>query len=379
MPEGIEAPRKGELMQRAGLIGCGNISSAYLRNKDVFRHLCVVKCASRRDESARAAAEQFGLQAVSVDELLRDPEINIILNLTTPDAHTEINLRALEAGKHVYAEKPFSISREDGRKVLRLASEKGLRVGCAPDTFLGGGQQTCRKLIDGGIVGRITGGCAVMANRGPESWHPNSGFYYKKGGGPLMDMGPYYLTALVNLLGPVKRVAGFSACATDLRRGSGNNEGKTYPVEVDTHIAAVLEFVSGPVINLTMSFDVCRLSPQMENCIELWGLDGAVHTPDPNMFSGEVRFAKAGQAYEWETADNPFVYNDNMRLIGLADMAAGIELGRPHRCSGELAYHVTDVMCSILESSEKGQYVTLESTCGRPAPILEGVSRGELD
>ena len=366
-------------MQRAGLIGCGNISGAYLRNKDVFRHLRVVKCASRRNESARAAAETFGIQAVSVDELLRDPEIDIILNLTTPDAHTEINLRAREAGKHVYAEKPFAITREDGRKVLRLASEKGLRVGCAPDTFLGGGQQTCRKLIDSGVVGRITGGCAVMANRGPESWHPNSGFYYKKGGGPLMDMGPYYLTALVNLLGPVKRVAGFGARAADLRRGSGNNEGKTYPVEVDTHIAAVLEFVSGALINLTMSFDVCRLSPQMENCIELWGLDGAVHTPDPNMFSGEVRFAEAGPACEWAAADNPFLYNENMRLIGLADMAAGIELGRPHRCSGELAYHVTDVMCSILESAEKKQYVAVESTCERPAPIPEGLSRGELD
>jgi len=366
-------------MQRAGLIGCGNISGAYLRNNQVFPCLRIVKCASRRDDSARAAAEAFGIQAVSVDALLRDPEIDIILNLTTPDAHTEINLRALEAGKHVYAEKPFAINREDGRKVLRLASEKGLRVGCAPDTFLGGGQQTCRRLIDSGIVGRITGGCAVMANRGPESWHPNSGFYYRKGGGPLMDMGPYYITAMVNLLGPVNRVAGFSARATDLRRGSGNNEGKIYPVEVDTHIAAVLEFASGAVVNLTMSFDVCRLSDQMQNSIELWGLDGAVHTPDPNMFSGEVRFVKAGPAYEWEPAENPFVYNDNMRLIGLADMAAGIERGRPHRCSGELAYHVTDVMCSILESAEKRQYVTIESTCARPAPIPPDLSRGELD
>ena len=366
-------------MLKAGLIGCGNISGAYLRNKDVFSHLRIEKCASRRDESARAAAETFGIQAVSVDALLRDPEIDLVLNLTTPDAHTEIDLRALEAGKHVYSEKPFAVTREDGRKVLRLAEEKGLRVGCAPDTFLGGGHQTCRKLIDSGAVGKITGGCAVMANRGPESWHPNSGFYYRKGGGPLMDMGPYYITALVNLLGPVKRVAGFGARATDLRLGSGNNQGRTYPVEVDTHIAAVLEFVSGALVNLTMSFDVCRVSPQMENCIELWGLDGAIHTPDPNMFSGEVRFAKAGPDSGWEPAEKPFIYNDNMRLIGLADMAAGIELGRPHRCSGELAYHVTDVMCSILESAENRQYVTVESTCVRPAPLREGLAAGELD
>ena len=366
-------------MLKAGLIGCGNISGAYLRNKDVFSHLRITKCASRRGESARAAAERFGIQAVSVDALLRDPEIDLVLNLTTPDAHTEIALRALEAGKHVYSEKPFAITREDGGKILRLAAEKGLRVGCAPDTFLGGGHQTCRKLIDSGIAGKITGGCAVMANRGPESWHPNSGFYYRKGGGPLMDMGPYYITALVNLLGPVKRVAGFGARATGLRLGSGSNQGRTYPVEIDTHIAAVLEFVSGALVNLTMSFDVCRLSPQMENCIELWGLDGALHTPDPNMFSGEVRFAKGGPESAWKTAEITFPYQDNMRLIGLADMAAGIELGRPHRCSGELAYHVTDVMCSILESAEQGQYVTVESTCVRPAPLREGLVPGELD
>jgi len=366
-------------MLKAGLIGCGNISGAYLRNNGIFRHLRVLKCASRRDESARAAAERFGIQAVSPDALFRDPEIDVILNLTTPDVHAEINLRALEAGKHVYTEKPFAITREDARKVLRLAAEKGLRTGCAPDTFLGGGHQTCRKLVDSGVAGKITGGCAVMAYRGPESWHPNSGFYYKKGGGPLMDMGPYYITALVNLLGPVKRVAGFGGRAVDLRLGREANLGKTYPVEVDTHIAAVLEFASGAVVNLTMSFDVFRLSKQMENCIELWGLDGALHTPDPNMFSGEVRFANVRSGADWETAENTFPYNDNMRLIGLADMAAGIELGRPHRCSGELAYHVTDVMCSILDAAETRQTVSVESTCVRPAPLREGLAPGELD
>ena len=366
-------------MLKAGLIGCGNISGAYLRNKDIFQHLRVVKCASRRIESARATAEQFGLQPVTVDELLRDPEIDLILNLTTPDAHAELNLRALEAGKHVYTEKPFAVTREDARKVLRLASEKGLRTGCAPDTFLGGGHQLCRKLIDSGAVGKISGGCAVMANRGPEGWHPNSGFYYQKGGGPLMDMGPYYITALVNLLGPVKSVAGFGNRATDVRTGSGANEGRTYPVEVDTHIAAVLEFASGAAIHLTMSCDVFRLSGQMQNCLELWGLDGALRTPDPNTVSGEIRFANPGSKTVWETPDSRFAYNDNMRLIGLADMAAGIELGRPHRCSGELVYHVSDVMWSILEAMESRQAVTVQSTCARPAPLREGLAPGELD
>ena len=177
----------------------------------------------------------------------------------------------------------------------------------------------------------------------------------------------------------MKRVAGFGSRAVDLRLGREANLGRTYPVEVDTNIAAVLEFASGAVINLTMSFDVFRLSEQMQNCIELWGLDGAIRTPDPNTFNGEVRFANAGSKSDWETPENTFLYNDNMRLIGLADMAAGIELGRPHRCSGELAYHVTDVMCSILESAEKGQTVAIESTCVRPAPLREGLALGELD
>ena len=366
-------------MLKAGLIGCGNICGAYLRNNAAFPHVRIVKCASRGGESARAAAEQFGLVAVTVDELLRDPEIDMILNLTVPAAHVELNLRALEAGKHVYTEKPFAITRDEAREVLRVASEKGLRVGCAPDTFLGGGHQTCRKLLDSGAVGRIAGGCAIMAYRGPESWHPNSGFYYKRGAGPLMDMGPYYITALVNLLGPVKRVAGFGGRAVDLRLGRDANLGKTYPVEVDTHIAAVLEFASGAVVNLTMSFDVFRLSAQMENCIELWGLDGAIRTPDPNTFSGEVRYANADSGSGWTTPENTFPYNDNMRLIGLADMAAGIELGRPHRCSGELACHVTDVMCSILDAVEQGRTVAIESTCDRPAPLRDGLLPGELD
>ena len=366
-------------MQKVGLIGCGNISGAYLNNNAVFPHMRIVKCADIRPEAAKATAEKNGLEAVSVEALLRDPEIDIILNLTTPESHTLIDLQALENGKHVYSEKPFAVNREDGLKVLKLAAAKGLRVGCAPDTFLGGGHQTCRKIIDSGLVGTISGGCAVMACPGHESWHPAPGFYYKRGGGPLMDMGPYYITALVNLLGPVKRVSAFCNRATDLRQGLKVNHGKTFPVEVDTHIAALLEFASGAVINMTMSFDVHRLSHQMQNCIELWGLGGALRTPDPNGFNGEIRFAKAGLTADWAPAENTFIYNSNMRLIGLADMAAGIENDRPHRCSGELAYHVLDVMCSILDAGEKQEYITIQSTCSRPEPFREGLAQGELD
>lgn len=366
-------------MQKIGLIGCGNISSAYLNNTPVFPQMRIVKCADLRPDAAKAAAEKFGLEAVSVEALLNDPEIDIILNLTTPEAHAEIDLRALEAGKHIYSEKPFAVTRDDGKKILQTARAKGLRVGCAPDTFLGGGHQTCRKLIDDGIPGKITGGNVIMACPGHESWHPAPGFYYKKGGGPLMDMGPYYITALVNLLGPVKQVAAFCSRSSDLRCGLKVNHGKTFPVEVDTHIAAVLEFACGSVINMTMSFDVFRLSSQMANCIELWGINGALRTPDPNTFNGEVRFARSGLTADWCTAENNFIYNENMRLIGLADMAAAIELGRPHRCCGDLAYHVLDVMCSILEANEKRTYISIESSCERPAPFREGLKKGELD
>jgi predicted dehydrogenase len=366
-------------MQRVGLIGCGNISGAYLNNNQVFPYLRIVKCADMRMEAATATAGKFGLEAVTVDALFQDPEIDIILNLTTPEAHTEIDLRALEAGKHVYSEKPFAVNRADGLKVLQSAQARGLRVGCAPDTFLGGGQQSCRKILDDGFIGKVTGGCAVMACPGHESWHPAPGFYYKRGGGPLMDMGPYYITALVNLLGPVRRVTAFTTRSSDLRQGLGVNHGKTFPVEVDTHIAAILEFASGAIINMTMSFDVHHLSEQMRNCIELWGIGGALRTPDPNNFSGTILFDRAGLTSGWATAENTFDYNSNMRLIGLADMAAAIEQGRPHRCSGELAYHVLDVMCSILEAGSTHSCITIESTCQRPAPLREGLAHGELD
>ncbi len=366
-------------MKKIGLIGCGNISSAYLNNNEVFPHMRIVKCADLRTGAAGAAAEKYGLTACTVDELLHDPEIDIILNLTTPDAHAEVALKTLEAGKHAYSEKPFAVTRDEGKRILKTAAQKGLRAGCAPDTFLGGGHQTCRKLMDDGLPGRITGGIAVMACAGHESWHPAPGFYYRKGGGPLLDMGPYYITALINLLGPVKEVAAFCNRFTDLRQGSNVNQGKTFPVEVDTHISAVLRFECGAVINMIMSFDVRFQSDSMRYCIELWGIHGALRTPDPNSFNGEIRFARAGLTDNWCAAANNFNYNGNMRLIGLADMAAAIELERPHRCSGELAYHVLDVMHSILDANEKGAAVKIESTCMRPSPLREGLRTGELD
>ncbi len=362
---------------KAGVIGCGNISGAYLKHARTFEHLEIAACADIVPEAAEAKAKEFGIRAESVDALFADPEIDVVLNLTTPQSHTEIDLRALESGKHVYSEKPFGLDRESGRKVLELAKAKNLRVGCAPDTFLGGGHQTCRKLIDDGLLGRITSGTAFMMIHGHESWHPAPAFYYKKGGGPLFDMGPYYITALINMLGPVKRVCALCNRAEDARTGVKVNVGKTFPVEIDTHVSALLEFASGAIATLITSFDIWKTSGYQD--IELYGTKGAMHVPDPNCFGGDVRLFSGNLTSDWAMMDNHFIYNDNMRGIGLADMCAAIETGRPHRCSGELAFHVLDIMASIIQSSEEGRFIELESTCERPAALPLGLKNGRVD
>ena len=360
-----------------GVIGCGNISSAYLKNGLIFNQMKILACADVNAHASEIKAWEFGLRQMKVDELLSCPEIDIVLNLTTPQAHVEVNLMALEAGKHVYCEKPFGLDREGAQGVLELAAKKGLKVGCAPDTFLGGGHQACRRLIDSGLVGRITSGTAFMLCHGHESWHPAPGFYYKKGGGPLFDMGPYYLTALVNLLGPVRKVMAMTNRSSDLREGIKANEGKTFPVEIDTHVTALLEFASGAIITLITSFDVWKHSDYKD--IELYGTEGSLHLPDPNCFSGDLRFFCAGLSADWCKADNPNIYNDNTRGIGLADMAASIVLNRSHRCSGTLAFHVLDVMCAIVESNETDRAVVISSTCEKPAALPQGLQSGALD
>ncbi|MBP5232162.1 MAG: Gfo/Idh/MocA family oxidoreductase [Planctomycetes bacterium] len=364
-------------MLKAGLIGCGNISGIYLHNRKAFKSLEIVKCADLRPAAAEARGKEFGIPAVSVEDLLADPEIDVVLNLTIPQAHTEVDLKALNAGKHVYSEKPFALDMEAANKVLALAASKNLRVGCAPDTFLGGGHQTCRKLIDDGVIGRVVAGTAFMLCHGHESWHPAPAFYYLNGGGPLFDMGPYYITALVNLLGPVRRVVAVNTRSTDLRIGVKANVGKTFPVEVDTHVSAILEFASGAVITLITSFDVWKHSDLRD--IELHGTEGSLHVPDPNCFNGDIRFFKAGLSADWAPADNNFIYNDNMRCMGLADMAAGIERNRPHRCSGALASHVLDVMCSIIRAGKEGRAIDIAAQCERPAALPMGLAAGDLD
>ena len=363
---------------RVGIIGCGKISQAYFTGAKVFESLKIVACADLNPEVARAKAEANGCEAVSVDDLLSHSRIDLVINLTIPAAHGEIDKRSLKAGKHVYSEKPFTVELEEGREVLALAETKGLRVGCAPDTFLGAGLQTCRKLIDEGAIGRVVAGTAFMLSRGPESWHPNPGFYYLKGGGPVLDMAPYYLTALVNLIGPVRRVAGITSRALDTRVATcEERRGEELPVEVSTHASASLEFHSGAVVTAVFSFDVPKHGHAP---IELYGTDGSLKVPDPNTFGGPVASYRISDP-EAGWTDEPLShgYSDNMRGIGAADMAYAINGDRKHRASGELALHVLEVMHGIEESSRAGTHVRIQSRPDRPAPLPAGLAHGTLD
>ncbi|NOY81857.1 MAG: Gfo/Idh/MocA family oxidoreductase [Kiritimatiellaeota bacterium] len=362
---------------KIGIIGCGNISGAYLKTCPSFDILEVAACADLDLERARARTEEFGVpRAVSTGELLADPDIEIAVNLTTPDAHYSVDRAVLEAGKSVYSEKPLAVARQQGLELLDLARARGLRIGCAPDTFMGGGIQTCRKLIDDGAVGEPVAATAFMTCRGHESWHPAPEFYYKAGGGPVFDMGPYYLTALVNLLGPVERVTGSARITFPERTITSEPlNGKVIRVEVPTHVAGVLDFASGAVASLIMSFDVwaARL-PR----IEIYGTEGSLSVPDPNGFGGTVRLLRAGEQ-EWREVSLTHPYTDNWRGIGVADMAYAIRFDRPHRASGQLACHVLDIMQALHEASYSDRHVRLTTSCERPAPLPVGLPEGVLD
>jgi len=325
---------------------------------------------------ARAKAEEFGLRARTVDELLADPEIEIVVNLTTPQAHAEINLRALEAGKHVHTEKPLAVTRADGQKTLALAREKNRRVGAAPDTFLGGGLQTCRRLLDDGAIGEPVAFSAFMGYSGPEAWHPNPDFFYQPGAGPMFDIGPYYLTALVHLLGPVKRVTG-AARASFPERVAGHPDirGQRIKVNTPTHVVGVLEFASGPIGALVTTFDV---QAHNQPPIELYGSEGTLLVPDPNTFGGPVRLRRAGEK-EWRDAPLTHGYTDNHRGLGAADMAHSLHSGRAHRANGEMAYHVLDLMHAFHDAAREGKHIELTSTCQRPAALPVGLREGMLD
>lgn len=352
---------------KIGVVGCGNISNVYLEAGKKFDVLDIVAVADLDLERAKAKAAEHGIaRALSVSELLADPEIEIVVNLTVPKAHYEVCKATLEAGKHTYVEKPLSLTRDQGRDLLRIAKERNLRVGGAPDTFLGAALQTCRKLIDDGAIGRPIAATAFMLAGRVEQWHPNPEFFYKLGGGPMLDMGPYYLTALISLIGPIRRVTGSAQMSFSERVITSQPlSGQTIIVETPTHIAGVLDFVNGAVGTIITSFDVWahNLPP-----IEVHGSEGSLSVPDPNYFGGVVKLYREGK---WEEIPLTHGYEENSRGIGVADMAYAIQENRPQRASGELAFHVLDAMYGFLDSSEQGRHYLMESAGVRPDALPE--------
>ncbi|MCR9139374.1 MAG: Gfo/Idh/MocA family oxidoreductase [Alphaproteobacteria bacterium] len=358
-----------------GLIGCGNISDAYLTGAKRFPYLNMVACADIDPAAASAKAEKYDLAHLAADQMLADPQIDIVLNLTTPQHHVSVALSALHAGKHTYSEKPLGVSLAETDSLVDFVKGRDLRIGCAPDTFLGGAHQTARKLMDAGAIGDPLAGTAFMMVPGHESWHPNPEFYYKHGGGPLMDMGPYYLTDLINLLGPVSTVCGTAKASYRQRTiGSGDKQGETITVDVPTHISALLVFENGAAVTLVTSFDVHKHG---HNPIEIYGTKGSMIVADPNDFDGDILVSE-GKG-DWQTVDQKHLYGDgNYRIVGLADMAEAIIKKRPHRASLELSRHVLEVMESILIAAETGQTLTMEHQCQQPLPLSAELPVGQL-
>jgi predicted dehydrogenase len=370
------AKKSASFPLRVGVIGCGNISNAYFQHSQPYGDLVkIVACADIDLGRAQAKAAEHGVsKACSVKELLADPEIDLVLNLTIPGAHAAVNQQALKSGKHVYCEKPFSLTYKEGLKTVKEAQKRKLRVGCAPDTVLGGGIQTCRKLIDEGVIGRPVAATANMLCHGHESWHPNPEFYYQPGGGPLFDMGPYYLTSLVTLLGPAKSVLA-TATVTFKERviGSQPLAGTKIKVKTPTHLCGLVEFGQGAMASITMSFDVWKSNLPL---LEIYGTEGSLSCPDPNGFGGEVLLWTQAKK-EWEKV--PLTHNEQTgRGTGLADMAEAIQQRRPHRASGELGLHVVEIMESFHASAKAGKKVKLKSTCRQPEPIKAGLPLGKL-
>ncbi len=360
---------------RIGLIGCGTISPAYLRAAQVFEILDFVACADINPDASSACSSKFDIPAMSVDELLSNDEIEVVLNLTIPAAHAEVNLSALESGKHTYSEKPFGLDVSEGKRVLEVAQQRNLRVGCAPDTFLGGGHQTVRRLVDEGAVGRPVAATAFMMSHGVETWHPAPEFYYAQGGGPVFDMGPYYLTALINCLGPIARVSAITGKAFEQRTiTSQPRAGNVIDVDVATHASASLEFSNGAIATICMSFDVWM---HRHPNIEIHGTEASMLVPDPNGFGGKV--FTSNRQREWDERQLTHGYSGNMRSIGLADMCVGLRTGRPHRANGRLAFHVLEVMAALDESSSSGRHIEISSSVERPEALPIGLNHGELD
>lgn len=349
-----------------GIIGCGNVSSQYLSAAKYFPVLDLRAIADLDPAKAKMRSAEFAIPSVGIQDILKDQNIEIIINLTVPKAHVEVSLQVVRAGKHVHSEKPLATSVEEAKQLQAAAAEKGLRIGCAPDTFLGGAQQTCRKLVDDGAVGRVIAGTAFFMCPGHEKWHPDPGFFYLRGGGPVFDMAPYYITSLVNLLGPVRRVAAITSRTHDERVvQSGPLKDRKIPVEVATHASGTLEFVSGAIITIVMSFDVAHHDHRY---IELYGTSGSLSVPNPDEFGGPIEIANDESGWKTVSNERPFSVG-NYRILGAAEMAHAILSNRPHRASGDLALHVLEVIQALQISSDRAMHIEITSRPDKPSAM----------
>lgn len=359
---------------KVGIIGCGNISGIYIENlSKKFENVELTAVSDAIMDKAKAVETERGIKACTVDEILADPGIEIIVNLTTPQSHFEVNMAALNAGKHVYCEKPLAIERRQGEQSVKLAKEKGLYIGGAPDTFMGAGIQTCIKLINEGWIGQPIAATAFMMCHGHESWHPDPEFYYKVGAGPMFDMGPYYLTALVSMLGSVKRVCASAGISFPTRTITSEKKyGTIIDVEIPTHIAGVMDFECGAIGTIITSFDVWAANVPR---IEIYGSEATLSVPDPNTFGGPVKI-KSHRSDDWCEIPLTHDFSENSRGAGVADMADALRNGRTNRASGELTYHVLDLMHGFHDASASNKYYTPVSRCEKPAPLIPGKGVG---
>ncbi|MBA1345015.1 Gfo/Idh/MocA family protein [Rhizobium sp. WYCCWR 11146] len=372
---------------RIGVVGCGNISFAYMRNAPLFRGVEIIACADLNADAAKRRAAEFDLRAADVDSLIDDRNIDLILNLTIPAAHFDVSMRALSAGKHVFTEKPLGVTAAEGRRLVDAAAVKGLMLGSAPDTFLGAAGRHARRQMEAGAIGKPVTGTAFMMGRGMEHWHPDPSFYYQAGAGPVMDMGPYYLTMMVNLMGPIRRVQAVATSGQEERliTAEGPKQGTTFKVGTPTSVLSLLEFDCGATVTFGTSWDVFRHS---NHPIELHGTEGSLRLPDPDNFGGSVALSSRGAP--WQETDTsgelfgavnwPIAAPDraNYRMLGLADLARAIIEGRAPRASGDLALHVLEVMEAILRAGETGVVQTIPGIVAQPKELREDEARSLL-
>ena len=360
-----------------GVIGCGTIAPQYFRGCKRFPILEVVACADLDLDRARSRAAEFGVpRACSVDELLADPAIEVVVDLTNPAAHADVNLAILEAGKHVHTEKPLAAWRGDGGATVDAAARHGRRLSVAPDTLLGGGLQTCKQVVDEGRIGEPVAATALFGNHGNESWHANPGFYYQPGGSPMLAMGVYYVSALAFLLGPITRVSGSTRISFPERTVTSESplRGQKIPVNVPTHITGTMDFAQGAVATVVQSYDIWAHHMPL---LEIHGSEGSLSVPDPNTFGGPVQL-RLHDGDVWE--DVPLTHDDQVRRgVGAADLVSALVHDRPHRLSAELGYHVLDVMLAFDDSSRLGAHVHIDSTFDSPEPLPRGLPPGVLD